>query len=379
MNLRLNLGLRAALAIPLVIMLVVGLGALGVYNYLSKASLIETEEEASLKGNLRLAQTILGDHIDRYLQMAMLVSGMPTVAENFAKGDRNRLIAEFWPVYESLNKRFKVELINFHKPPAVAFLRAQVYDKEVVGEDLSAFRLALVEANQKKVSVKGIETGGYGIGLRGIVPISFKGEHVGTVELGGSLSPAVEELRKTINVDAGVVIAKEVLSAWPGVKDLKVIGDYVSLHTTNPAMTEGLLKAELLAQAKKAPGKIFLELSEHGGKQYGVALSPLKDYAGKEIGYVYIFKDRTPLLVKARWTGLVNLALYLLAILAASLLILVSLRKAVVDPVVKLTRSADAVSQGMLGEKIELKTGDEIATLAKSIDRMRVSMKKLLE
>jgi HAMP domain-containing protein len=40
---------------------------------------------------------------------------------------------------------------------------------------------------------------------------------------------------------------------------------------------------------------------------------------------------------------------------------------------------ADDISMGKLSEKIEVTSNDEISQLAKSIDRLRLSVKKLLE
>ena len=44
---------------------------------------------------------------------------------------------------------------------------------------------------------------------------------------------------------------------------------------------------------------------------------------------------------------------------------------------VKLANVTNDISLGKVGEKIEIATGDEIEVLAKSIDRLRVSMKNV--
>ncbi|MCK7507560.1 MAG: HAMP domain-containing protein [Desulfobacterales bacterium] len=44
-----------------------------------------------------------------------------------------------------------------------------------------------------------------------------------------------------------------------------------------------------------------------------------------------------------------------------------------------LATTVNAISMGNLTQKVEVTTKDELAGLAKSIDRMRVSMKRLLE
>ncbi len=51
------------------------------------------------------------------------------------------------------------------------------------------------------------------------------------------------------------------------------------------------------------------------------------------------------------------------------------LGKAITEPIIYLTEMADNVSRGDLDGTIEIKTGDEIESLAKSIERMRMSIK----
>jgi HAMP domain-containing protein len=92
--------------------------------------------------------------------------------------------------------------------------------------------------------------------------------------------------------------------------------------------------------------------------------------------------------VKMNQTAIVSkirISLYINIVIYAALLILISgainysLKKTVIGPVINLTKVADDISMGKLSEKIEVTSNDEIAKLAKSIDRLRLSVKKLLE
>ena len=89
--------------------------------------------------------------------------------------------------------------------------------------------------------------------------------------------------------------------------------------------------------------------------------------------------DRTAVLAKIRRTLTINIAVYASILALVSVVINISLRNTVIHPVIALTNAADAVSMGKLADKIEIKSNDELETLAKSLDRMRISMKKLLE
>jgi methyl-accepting chemotaxis protein len=252
---------------------------------------------------------------------------------------------------------------------------------EKYGDDLSAFRNTVLYVNEKKTGVSGLEVGRGGVGLRGVVPVFSRGVHTGSVEFGGNLSSAIDGTKRVYDVEMGVLLSKETTAlVCEGIpKDVKRIGEYASLYSTRAELTEGLLSAQLLKEASNRPGKVFVESATHGGRAYFVGISSLKDYAGKEIGYLYVFKDKTEILGKVRKALLVNVAIYLSMLIVISLAINMSLKRTVIDPVIALTEAAESVSMGNLKEKIEVKTKDEIAALAKSIDRMRVSMKKLLE
>jgi HAMP domain-containing protein len=74
----------------------------------------------------------------------------------------------------------------------------------------------------------------------------------------------------------------------------------------------------------------------------------------------------------------INVVVSLAILIAIVFAMSSSLSKTVIEPVVKLAKVTNDISMGKVGEKIEIVTGDEIEVLAKSIDRLRVSMKMFL-
>ena len=379
---KLNLGIKAGIALPLLATLVIGMGILAVFNYTSQISVINSEAEETIKGTLNTAQGIIDGHLNLYQQMASLVVSMPTVSESLSKGDRSKLIAEFLPGYESLKTRIRLNQFNFHRPPGIAILRLQ--DLERYGDNLAAIRRTIYDVNEKKIGVKGLEFGRTGLGLRGVEPVFSKGAFVGSMEFGGDLAPAIEETKKAFGVEVGVVISKEattvaqILPEWQ--KSAKPIGDYLLFYATKPDLSLGILTADIIAKAKKAAGQIYIDQAGYEGKDYFLGISSLKDYSGTEIGYIFILRDRTALLGKIKKAQAINVAIYFAILIAVAAAIVLGMTKNVVNPVIALTKAADDVSMGKLSEKIEVSGAKgEIATLAKSIDRMRVSMKKLLE
>ncbi len=374
-----TLSLKAKTIIPVAAILVTTTVLVAIYNYMSQVALLNAEAEDSLKSTLRAGQSIIDGQLAFYQQMATLVAKMPDAADALAKGDRGRLVSEFSEGYEALKEEFKVAQFQFHKPPAISFLRLHMLEK--YGDDLSAFRNTVLYVNEKKAGVRGVEVGRGGIGLRGVVPVFNRGVHVGSVEFGGNLTPAIDDAKRVFGVEAGVLLSRESTAlVWEGLpKDVKVIGNLATFYSTKSDIAEGVLSAEILRETQKKSDKAFVGSTYHSGREYFLGIAPLKDYAGKDIGYFYVLKDKTDILGKIRKALLVNVAIYLAVLIIISFVINLSVKRTVIDPVIALTEAAEAVSMGKLSQKIEVKTKDEISALAKSIDRMRVSMKKLLE
>jgi methyl-accepting chemotaxis protein len=363
---------------PVVIILAVAMVLLAVFNYFWQRSVIQTEMEERLRGAINASNNAVEAHLKLYQQMAGLVANTPSAAALFSKGDRSALFQEYSGSYQFLQKHYGIKQFAFHHPPALFFLRLQ--QPEMYGEDLSAIRKTLVFANTKRTGVSGIEVGRTGLGLRGVEPIFLKGQHIGSVEFGGDIAPALNEAKKTFNVEVAVLLSEEtakvVETGWN--RDDKTIGKYLTYFSTHAYLPTSVLKADMVTAAAAAQEQFYSAQGAHGGKDYYIALAPLKDYAGKNIGLLTVFLDATDILAKMRIALLVNVVLYVAILLVVAYAISTSIRKTVIRPVLQLTSAANSISKGELGQKIELASNDELATLAKSIDRMRVSLKKLL-
>lgn len=373
--------LKTRTILPVQIILILVMTGLALFNYVSQVSMLNDAVEENLNGALNTGQTIIESHLSLYQQMATLVAEMPGVAGIFAKGDRNRLYAEFSPAFQSLQKRFNLFQFQFHKPPAVSFLRMN--EPRKFGDDLSSFRRTVLYVNTEKKGVRGLETGRTGIGLRGVEPIFHNGQHYGSVEFGGDLLPVLENIKKTFGVEVGVALSQQaaaiVFPDWQ--KKTNPIGGHIPYFSTKTDLTQAALNERLFRKAAAATReRVMVDQAAVQGRDYSIAFSPLVDYAGQRVGYVYALRDRTETLKEITRTLFINLVVYVIILVVVSLAIGYAITRNVINPVLGLTRTADAISMGKLSEKVEVPDAkDEIATLAKSIDRMRVSMKKLLE
>lgn len=377
---RLQLGIKAGIALPLIATLVAGMSLLAIYNYTTQVSILSAEAEESVKSILGAAQTTVESHLNLYQQMAALVAANPTVAESLARSDRQRLIADMSAGYEALKKRINISQFNFHKPPGVALLRLQDLDR--YGDDLAAIRRTIRDVNERKTGVKGVEIGRTGLGLRGVEPVFWKGAFVGSLEFGGDLTLALNDVKRAFGVDLGLILSREAMATvykeWQ--KDAVGVADHVIAFSTDHAVSAGTLTDGALGQVRNAGGKVYIEQADYKNRSYYIGLSELKDYSGTVIGYLFVIRDKTGLVAQTLKALAVNLAIYAVIVLLVAAAIGYGMTRNVISPLMALTRAADDISLGKLADKVEIKNAKgEIAALAKSVDRMRVSMKKLLE
>ena len=380
-----QMNLQTRTIIPVITILVVIMIGLAVYNYEAQVSVLEDNAEATLKSALNTAQQSLDSNLNAYQQLAIIVAASPTAEAAFAKGDRAGLLREYGPAYKLLKERFGLPSIKFDYPPATNFVR--IHQPGTYGDDQSEFRYTLVTANKKFISVRGIEVGRVGIALRGVEPVSFKGKHIGSIEFGGDLGPALESTRAIFNAEVGVLIGKKTADMAKIFDELKgkmnAIGEtYLLTNATNPELIQKLLTPGILAEADrrlKDETGYFVTRTNYGDQDYFVGLRPLKDFSGATIGYLTVLMNQTAVVSKIRLTLFINMLIYAALLILISVAINFSLKKTVIGPVVNLTKVADDISMGKLSEKIEVSSNDEIATLAKSIDRLRLTVKKLLE
>ncbi|NLI30739.1 MAG: hypothetical protein GX423_11785 [Nitrospiraceae bacterium] len=365
--------------VPVVLLLFLSMTGLALYNYFSQVALLNREAEDSMKTAANTAQNIIDSRLKQYQQTAAFVAALPTPTAAFAQGDRNRLLNEVGPGFGHLKTSFGFAQFQYHLPPATSFLRMHQVDK--YGDDLSQIRQTVVYTNTNKKGSRGIEVGRGGLGLRGVMPVTYQGKHIGSVEFGGDLSAAIDEAKEVSGLEYGVILTPTAESqAWPEwQRQEKKIGDNVVFYSTNYNLIGKAITPNLLKTPAAPADQALVVQADVLGKSYDIAIKTLRDYSGQAIGHLVVLKDRTNLISRIRLVLFVNIIIYLVVLGGIAWAVSKGLSKTVIDPVIALTAAADDISMGKCEEKIEFKSGDEIQGLAKSLDRMRVSMKKMME
>jgi len=137
--------------------------------------------------------------------MSFIIASSPEVQAAFAEDRRDDLAARVVPLFAELKKRYSARQFQFHKAPAISYLRAHKPKK--FGDDLSSFRKTILATNKDLKPVQGLEKGVAGLGIRGLVPIFYQGKHVGSVEFGMSFGQSFfDSFKEKYSVDIALHI-----------------------------------------------------------------------------------------------------------------------------------------------------------------------------
>lgn len=308
---------------------------------------------------MQALQTFFGDRIAadarRALSLAEALAGNTAIQDAFAAGDRDTLARMLVPGFAEQRRAQGLTQMQFHTAPARSFLRVHRPDR--FGDDLSSFRQTVVEVNQSRRAVSGLENGVEGLGIRGVVPVARQGVHLGSVEVGLSFGPAFfEAFTRSNRAPVALYVAKS-----------GGFETFASTFATAPVWTEAELRAVLDGQTALRP----LHLD---GTDYLVALAPVRDFSGKAFAVSALALDRSSFVTAV---GQAQFRTLLVAggALAVAALVAWLMNRGIARPIQDITRSMAQLASGNTGLRIP-GTGrrDEIGEMADALEIFRQGM-----
>ncbi|GLR63286.1 methyl-accepting chemotaxis protein [Marinospirillum insulare] len=347
---KLSIGLRIQLGFALVLVLGIGILLPLQLNNMDKL-MLRTEQDA-LNRLHQAALDEINNQQSQALHLAAAIASQPDVQRNFAAQNRAVLEDELLPVFENLQQMAGIEQMQFHLPPATSFLR--LHKPAKYGDDLSSFRHTVVETNRNKNSVSGIESGVAGIGIRGVVPVTWQGRHYGSLEFGLSLRQAYADAFKA-SQKADMVIYQatdkgfeQLVSTWQG-QELIPVKDF------NQVMQ----------------GKTLSTRTAQDGHDIAVLAAPLKDYSGNTIGVMAIYADRSASVAAFKSAIATTSTVSLLILLAGLLVSWLLARRGIISPIKRLNLALQNISEGDqdLRQRLPIEGKNELSEVAKSFNR----------
>ncbi|MES2287951.1 MAG: cache domain-containing protein, partial [Bacteroidota bacterium] len=233
---------------------------------------------------------------------ADMLATIPSIGKAFKNEDRTWLWDQLRPMFVEQNEKYDLSEMQFHNAPASTFLK--LHKDGDYGEDLSDFRQTVVSTNSLKSPQKGLELGRAGLGLRGVVPVFYEKEHIGSLEFVFSFKSLINKTKKITGADISIFVNKNLykrvctkVSNEQEKKEKKLtdeqldvintIGNFRYLESTDKEKIMSLMTSTYLNKSTE----FYTVFPIVDGKEEGLSLEPLFDFSGAKIGTIVISKN----------------------------------------------------------------------------------------
>ncbi len=344
-----SIGKRLIVGFALVMILMLGIVLPAVISNIN--SVVKKAEERELKSLFESANAEIESEGRLGEALSSLVATLQAPPRLMAEGDRDTLALDMVPVFKKMNEAYAVKQFQFHTPPATSFLRAHKAEK--FGDDLSSFRATVVETNNSKKTVRGLEKGVAGLGIRGIAPMFYQGQHIGSVEFGMSFGQRFfDQFKSKYGAEISLYLHND--------------GGYKAFGTT--LQGEPLLSQREMDAAMS--GEVVVGQHRYGQTPYAVLAKRVLDFSGNAVGVLEIAMDRShyvTAIATARNTTLTIGIVALILGMAVAGLIAVSISR----PIRAAVDAMDdiAAGQGDLTKRLQQNGKDEVAMLSTAFNR----------
>jgi methyl-accepting chemotaxis protein len=347
-----SISARLILAISLTV--AVACGILGTFSILQQRSLMRLALEQQLKQQY---DSVIAS-IDYEGRAALAVSGaiaaLPPVGDAIARGDRDGLLSLLHGAQAAL-KAQGMPLMNAALPPATYFLRVQ--DPKTYGDDASARRTTVVEANRTGKPIVGVEMGHDSLSIFAMTPIMRDGKSLAVAENGIPFGKEfVDRAKQRFGVDLAV-------HSFDGKEFKKLSSTFGDAVVATPEELKSVFNRAALQRDATL-----------GGHPAALYLGQIKNYAGKPVAVIEVIKDTTEYQAAATSAQL-NLLLGTVVILAGAAVLAFLLGRGMSRPLAAITAVMNRLSTGDTDVTIpggERK--DELGSMARAVDVFRRNM-----
>ncbi len=303
-------------------------------------------EQAALRSQLQNVEAVIKNTSHETVLAATLIAQRPDAAKAVADKDWQTLANLFDPLWPAI-KAQGIEQFQFHLPPATSLYR--VHKPEKHGDDLSAIRPTVVEVNREHHAVGGLEIGVAGTGLRGVVPVTFNGQPVGSVEFGRALDEKLFGQLLDKQVQLAIYLFEQ--------------GKLVTLVGTSRLGEVMEWYQPVLAGEER-----FVNMTQQGSDLLVMA-APLRDYSGKAVGIIELTRDHSLVVADLARQGWQMAIISLVGALVIAMVMAFALNR-INRPLLDSVKALEALANGSgdLGSKLPVAGPEEIRRLGSAFN-----------
>jgi len=354
-----DLPIRYRLSLPFFLLAFLGTTSLVWISIHSQNTLIRQQESQRLNGAFQSFQHNIDLHGRWAISLASNYARNPEIAQALARKDRLRLLELCYPSYIFMKSQFGISQVHFEVSPGRSFLRLhRLYE---YGDLLVPSRRTIADALEEGRVVHGLEKGLTGYGIRGVVPVSYEGRVIGTVEVGFNFGPIfLEDLRRQFDVEASVLLPQ---------------GETDRFKVFSSTFQQKFRRDDPVYEKVFRSGRPRSLSRRVLDTPYAVLVGPVKDYQGATVALVELDLDRSRTLKTLRYymammvgVGVVGMLLSVGAIYLVSLLF--------TRPIARMVDFAKEIAWGNQSRHLETRPSGELGVLADSLLEMLHSLEE---
>ncbi len=313
-------------------------------------------DEVYTKTKIKLEQSIdekMEAKKDIGISNAFSIANDEQIKQSLMQNNRELAIESLDTINKTMKNgtKFKNIKIHIHTKDNKSYLRNWKIEK--YGDDLSSFRKSVVTVNTEHKPINSLEIGKAGLSLRSVVPITNKGEHLGSLEFIQGLNSVAKSFN---NQNQGFLLLMDINK---------------QIAQPNPEMifqkkyiiSQKFFNKDFFEDSKKINLKNLFTNGYLLSEKYFYTFKYVEDFKGEKLG-IYLVAEQlsTVNLAIDKTTHLVYIALLIvaLAILASLVATLINLRSTVIQPIKDLQNSILNVKNDQSSDRIEILHNDEI-------------------
>ena len=363
--------LTRKLIAPAVILFIVFLAGLFAYFFSTLHAVYHEAEEGDLASFYDSFSAEVENQKQLALALAAEAAGNPAIQEVFAERDRERLRELALPGYQLLQtSNGNVILYQYHLADGTLFFNAN----DPAASEASEVTLspAVLLANREEKPVAGLESEGGQLGIRGVVPVYYGGQHIGSVEFGiGFNETLLLELKRKYGGEWQLLLSKDIL-ADASSDQSSPHADLLVFATTQDTSLFNNPDSYINA----LDGKETITHPSAAGRDYAILSAPVYDYSERIIGVLDIVYDHTHV-SSVQNTRLLIAGLVSVGVLVLGILSLIFLTSRTLQPIQSLTRVAADIAEGNVSSYVNIESGDdEIGILVNAFNRMTTQLRR---
>lgn len=353
-----GISLKLKLLIPFLFFAFTGTTILTIISTTSQQNLIKNEEKSIMLHRYKHFIETISQKELQSLSIASSIAEIPETGQLLFMRNRDQLLENLSPVYEKLKKNYNISQFHFYVKPGTSFLR--LHKPEIYGDKMEPHRKTVFISLRDGKSSACLERGATGLGIRGVSPVYYDGNIVGSIGIGYSFGKAfVDDFQKRWGTNAALY-------------DINEHGLYELIASSGDLTLTNITSLYAGSQQDKKP---VILISPNKYPDRSIIIGPVLDCFGKEVALIALNEDRSAIIQRLSDTKNLMMQIGLAGIIISFLLIYFVVYL-FIKPIREIVHEAQDIALGKRESRLEEKPPDEIGELTKTLNTMLEALKQ---